>query len=84
MKDRLYPAIYYNNYKLMLNSISCLAELDQCILFGSSSPTGGSLCFEYEEDGWVYGRSGAHAWYIYNYMPPSFHNCRIYNIRDEL
>jgi glycosyltransferase involved in cell wall biosynthesis len=84
IKDRLYPSSQYNNYKLILNCISCLPELNQCILFGSSSPTGGGLSYEFEEDGWVYGRSGAHAWYIYNYMPPSFHNCRIYNIRDEL
>ena len=33
---------------------------------------------------WQYGTSGAHAWYMYNYMPPAFGSVEIHAIREEL
>jgi GNAT superfamily N-acetyltransferase len=33
---------------------------------------------------WHYGTSGAHAWYMYNYMPPAFGSVEIHMIREEL
>jgi len=32
---------------------------------------------------WIYGTSGVHTTYMYNYIPPSFGSCAIYAIRDE-
>lgn len=84
MNGRLYPATHYYDFKDALTAISCHSDLNDVVLFGTSSPTGGGISSEWSSDGWVYGCSGAHAWYIYNYMPPSFHNCRIYNVREEL
>jgi hypothetical protein len=34
--------------------------------------------------GWVYGRSGVHATYMYNYLPPIFRNCEFIMIREEI
>jgi hypothetical protein len=33
---------------------------------------------------WVYGSSGYHAWYIYNYLPPAFRTCKLHMIREEI
>jgi GNAT superfamily N-acetyltransferase len=33
---------------------------------------------------WYYGRSGFHAWYIYNYIPPMFGSTVLYSLRPEL
>lgn len=33
---------------------------------------------------WYYGRSGVHAWYIYNYIPPMFGSTVLYSLRPEL
>jgi hypothetical protein len=34
--------------------------------------------------GWVYGRSGVHATYVYNYLPPVFRNCEFIMLREEI
>jgi hypothetical protein len=34
--------------------------------------------------GWVYGCSGVHATYMYNYLPPIFRNCEFIMIREEI
>lgn len=34
--------------------------------------------------GWIYGRSGVHATYMYNYLPPVFRNCEFICIREEV
>lgn len=36
------------------------------------------------KNGWVYGRSGVHATYLYNYLPPVFRNCEFILIREEI
>ncbi len=64
---------------------ACAAALGAAgpgLLFAGSSPAVGGA--ESGWEGWTYGRSGAHATYIYNYMPPEFGSCRIYAIREEL
>jgi hypothetical protein len=33
---------------------------------------------------WIYGTSGYHSWYMYNYIPPAFRTCKIHAIREEL
>ena len=33
---------------------------------------------------WRIGTSGIHAWYIYNYLPPTFGNCELHTVREEL
>jgi hypothetical protein len=35
-------------------------------------------------NGWIYGRSGVHATYMYNYLPPLFRNCEFICIREEI
>jgi hypothetical protein len=38
----------------------------------------------WQDQGWVYGRSGVHATYMYNYLPPLFRNCEFIMIREEI
>jgi hypothetical protein len=52
------------------------------LLFGTASPDCGGVAAGWS--GWSMGYSGAHATYIYNYMPPAFGSCRILMVRDEL
>jgi len=33
---------------------------------------------------WKIGRSGVHAWYIYNFVTSSFGSCEIHSVREEL
>ena len=33
---------------------------------------------------WTHGRSGVHATYLYNYLPPIFRNCEFIAIREEI
>ena len=55
----------------------------QGVLFASSARQGGGATAEWPAS-WVYGQSGVHAWYIYNYVPPSFGNCELNIIREEI
>ena len=61
---------------------SVAAYLQRGLLFASSAPTGGGVRKEWT--GWQFGRSGVHAWYIYNYIPPAFGSCTIHAIREEI
>lgn len=61
---------------------SVAAYLKTGLLFASSSPIGGGVARDWAL--WHYGRSGVHAWYIYNYVPPSFGSCLFHAIRDEI
>lgn len=38
----------------------------------------------WQRQGWVYGRSGVHAIYMYNYLPPIFRNSEFIMIREEI
>lgn len=53
------------------------------LLFVSSVRHGGGADSSWEFP-WVYGTSGAHAWYLYNYIPPAFGSCELHAIREEL
>ena len=33
---------------------------------------------------WVAGRSGVHAWYMYNFVPPAFGSCELHAVREEI
>jgi hypothetical protein len=61
---------------------SVAAHLKTGLLFASSSPIGGGVTRDWKA--WNYGRSGVHAWYIYNYVPPAFGSCLFHAIRDEI
>jgi len=61
---------------------SVAAYLKTGLLFASSSPIGGGVTRDWAL--WHYGRSGVHAWYIYNYVPPAFGSCLFHAIRDEI
>lgn len=57
------------------------------VLFATSALTGGGADASWNSDSdspWRYGFSGSHAWYIYNYMPPSFGSCELQAIREEI
>lgn len=53
------------------------------ILFVSSALTNGGATSDWKTP-WVFGSSGVHAWYLYNYVPPAFGRCELLTIRDEL
>jgi hypothetical protein len=84
VNERLVPASFFSDYKEALTAITNFHTFNGGILFGSSSPLGGGIAPDWSSHGWIYGQSGAHAWYIYNFMPPTFRNCVIHCIRDEL
>jgi len=76
----LSPATETQDFKLCLDSVA--AVLGRGILFVCGALVGCNISTEWE--GWTYGTSGAHALFIYNYMPPAFGTCRIHIIRSEL
>jgi len=77
----LMPATTDLDFKQLLDDVAC-ALPPRGVLFGTSSPDCGGV--DHTWDGWTVGRSGAHAMYIYNYMPPAFGSCRILMVRDEI
>jgi hypothetical protein len=74
LNDLLWPA-ESTEYNYFLESIS--AKLGHGILFTSDY-------IQTWNKPWVYGNSGFHSWYIYNYMPPAFRTCAVHAIREEL
>jgi hypothetical protein len=77
----LSPSNAADDFEHLLQDVSAALPA-RSILFGTTSHTGGGL--RYGMAGWILGRSGAHALYLYNYMPPSFGNCIVHMVRDEL
>jgi hypothetical protein len=79
-RNILYPAKRSVQYKHMLDDIS-----NQYVgmLFVSSAIYNGGATDTWGAE-WNYGRSGVHSWNIYNYIPPSFGDCELLTIRDEL
>lgn len=53
------------------------------LLFASSARAQGAARATWGAP-WQYGTSGIHALYLYNYMPPSFGDCEVYCMREEL
>jgi len=70
-----------NSVQQLLNGVACLLPAGG-VLFGTTDPCGGGVRSDWV--GWTVGASGAHALYMYNYMPPAFGSCRIHMIREEL
>ena len=77
LDNTLVPA---NCPEVVLTSVA--AHINTGLLFASSSAIGGSVGRNWEF--WNYGRSGVHAWYIYNYIPPAFGSCLFHAIREEI
>lgn len=69
------------NLKRCLDDIAASLEHGLLFICGALAAAG---CDAVSWDGWTYGTSGAHALYIYNYMPPAFGTCRIHMIRSEI
>ena len=68
------------SYEYFLESVA--VEYDG-LLFASSTRMGGGASRDWDPP-WVVGRSGVHAWYIYNYIPPSFGACELHIVREEI
>lgn len=77
----LMPADDDFDFKQLADGVASLVGAGG-VLFGTSSPCCGGVRQTWE--GWNIGRSGYHALYLYNYMPPAFGACRIHILRDEL
>jgi hypothetical protein len=84
MRDRqLIPPLVGTDYQRSLDAVrGALGEGG--ILFARSAPTGGGATAGWSSTGWVFGRSGVHSWYIYNYVPPAFQTCLLHILREEL
>lgn len=80
LRNILYPAKRSIQYKNMLDDISNRYD---GLLFASSAVYNGGATDAWGTE-WNYGKSGVHTWNIYNYIPPSFGNCELLTIRDEL
>lgn len=55
----------------------------RALLFASSASAQGGASAAWGAP-WNYGTSGVHALYLYNYMPPTFGDCEVYCMREEL
>jgi hypothetical protein len=77
----LSPATPDLNFKQLLDAIAATLP-EGGVLFATSGCDTGGVRTDWSD--WNVGRSGAHATYIYNYMPPAFGACRILMIRDEI
>lgn len=77
----LLPATADFDFKQLLDSVAAVLPHGG-VLFGTTSCDCGGLRYGWED--WRVGASGAHAVYLYNYMPPAFNACRIFCIRDEI
>jgi len=76
----LYPTDGSIQYREFIEQISTRYN---GLLFTTSAPYNGGATSTWKEP-WIYGTSGVHSWFIYNYIPPSFGNCELLTIRDEL
>jgi hypothetical protein len=61
---------------------------NQCVYTAVSAQYKNGIIFTTDADEtwreWNYGRSGVHATYMYNYLPPIFRNCEFLMIREEI
>lgn len=78
----IYEVVWINSTSSAWFLESVAANL-QGVLFASSATSCGGATAEWPVP-WIYGQSGVHAWYIYNYVPPSFGNCELNIIREEI
>jgi hypothetical protein len=78
----IYEVVWINSISAAWFLESIAATL-QGVLFASSARSSGGANADWPAP-WVYGQSGVHAWYIYNYTPPGFGNCELNIIREEI
>ncbi len=78
--NHMQPAKSGDSFKNVLESVAAQYE---GLFFCTNMPVCGGASAEWGAP-WVYGASGVHAWYIYNYIPPAFGNCEVFCIRNEL
>jgi hypothetical protein len=80
IKGHLMPSFAALNFQQVLNAIAgCLPR--SAYLYANDSLNGGGAKADW--DGWIFGRAGVHAWFLYNYIPPLFGGTRIHMLRDE-
>lgn len=80
---RLAPASVDLDFKQLLDGIAGALPAGG-VLFATTSCDCGGVRPQWGGADWSVGYSGAHAIYIYNYMPPVFGTCRIIMVRDEI
>lgn len=68
------------NFKHAADSVA--VALGHGLLFGTDALNGGGLSATWKD--WIFGHSGCVAWYMYNYVPPSYGLTRLHLLRDEL
>jgi hypothetical protein len=68
------------NFKHAADAVA--VALGHGLLFGTDALNGGGLSAAWT--GWMFGHSGCVAWYMYNYVPPSYGMTRLHLLRDEL
>jgi hypothetical protein len=74
-EGKLYPVSKWTDYGTLIESI---ASKHKGIFFATD---------EYVHiwtGPWIFGKSGYHSWYLYNYLPPAFGNCKLHAIREEI
>lgn len=78
---RLFPSVANDSYKHIINKIT--HKLNG-ILFVSTALNGGCAKADWRTDGWHFGTSGHHCWYIYNFIVSAFGLVRLHIIHEEL
>lgn len=78
--EKLCAASGTTDFQHSLNAVA--AALGRGLLFGTDAPNGGGVGAGWAD--WMVGRSGCVAWYMYNFVPPSYGATRIHIVRDEL
>jgi hypothetical protein len=81
--SKLKPAQRTGSFEFSPFLESIATNYKDAVLFASSGAMGGGANSNWGKP-WRYGCSGAHSWYMYNYMPPAFGSCEIMAIRDEI
>lgn len=76
-EGKLKPSRSLLDFQHLLNSL-CAVELGG-VLFACCDAGDEKL-----DAPWIVGRSGFHAWYMYNFVPPAFGSCELYAVREEL
>ena len=74
---------YSGDPKTTMHFLESVASYYTGMLFASSGKYQGGASAAWSTP-WVFGRSGCHAWYIYNYIPPAFGSCDVWMIREEI
>ncbi len=69
--------------KRAIEAVSIQKNRRDGILFVTDAPHQGGATSEWEKP-WIFGTSGRHVTYIYNFMPPTFWYCNVQLLRSEV